>query len=135
MIMHFLAHDLSENRCPLFGIMRGLRPRSMAARMNFTVSASPSNTASPTRKCPILSSTISGSAAIVSARCVIEAVAGVHFEAEALGEHGAGADQLPFGFGLRGAPSISASHQAPVCSSITGAPSAAAASICARPRR
>ncbi len=44
-----------------------LRPRSIAARMNFTVSASPSNTDSPTRKWPILSSTICGSAAMVSA--------------------------------------------------------------------
>src|SRR5262249_2061423 len=44
-----------------------LRPRSIAVRMNFTVSARPSNTASPIRKCPILSSTTCGSAAIVSA--------------------------------------------------------------------
>src|SRR6185437_75371 len=33
------------------------RPRSMDARMTVTVSARPSKTASPIRKCPILSST------------------------------------------------------------------------------
>jgi len=43
------------------------RPRSMAARMNFIVSARPSKTDSPMIKWPMLSSTICGSEAIVSA--------------------------------------------------------------------
>ena len=60
-----------------------LVPRSMAARMNLTVSARPSNTASPIRKCPILSSAICGNAAIGSDACVIEPVAGMHFQPEA----------------------------------------------------
>src|SRR5690606_12470906 len=42
------------------------RPRSIAAHTNSTVSSSPSNTASPTRKWPMLSSAISGKAAMVS---------------------------------------------------------------------
>src|SRR5262249_56761723 len=52
----------ADDHAPAF-----LRPRSIAARMNFTVSESPSNTASPIRKWPMLSSTTSGSEAIVSA--------------------------------------------------------------------
>ncbi len=43
------------------------RPRAIAARMRLTTVASPSNTASPTRKWPILSSTICGTAASVCA--------------------------------------------------------------------
>src|ERR1051325_10815257 len=42
-------------------------PRSIAARMAFTVLVNPPKMASPTRKCPMLSSTISGNAEIVSA--------------------------------------------------------------------
>ena len=52
----------ADDHAPAF-----LRPRSIAARMNFTVSESPSNTASPIRKWPMLSSTTCGSEAIVSA--------------------------------------------------------------------
>jgi len=36
------------------------KPRSIAARMAFTVPARPPKIASPIRKCPMLSSTISG---------------------------------------------------------------------------
>ena len=70
----------------------------------------------------MLSSTICGSAAIVPRRVVVEAVAGVAFEAEPRGlappQRGCGR--------IRGRPSPSspcatASHQAPVCSSTTGA--------------
>src|SRR5262249_23030490 len=43
------------------------RPRSIAARMVFTASARPQETASPIKKWPMLSSTTSGSAAIASA--------------------------------------------------------------------
>ena len=43
------------------------RPRSIATRMVFTAPASPHDTASPIRKWPMLSSTISGNAAIASA--------------------------------------------------------------------
>src|SRR5262249_32572355 len=43
------------------------RPRSIAARMVFTASASPPETASPIKKWPVLSSTISGNPAIASA--------------------------------------------------------------------
>src|SRR5262245_18587152 len=43
------------------------RPRSMAARINFIVSVRPSNTDSPMRKWPMLSSTTCGSVAMVSA--------------------------------------------------------------------
>ena len=60
------------------------RPRSIAARIDLHGSRrARRTTASPIRKWPMLSSTISGSAAIVSARRVIEPVAGMHFEAEA----------------------------------------------------
>src|SRR5262249_31452786 len=43
------------------------RPRSMAVRMMVTACPSPVETASPTRKWPMLSSTTCGSAAMVSA--------------------------------------------------------------------
>src|SRR5262249_28284706 len=43
------------------------RPRSMAARIAPTASARRQATASPIKKCPMLSSTISGSAAMASA--------------------------------------------------------------------
>src|SRR5262249_2838875 len=43
------------------------RPRSIAARLGFTGSAMPQETASPIKKRPMLSSTISGNAAIASA--------------------------------------------------------------------
>src|SRR5262249_18524863 len=44
-----------------------VRPRSIAARMALTASARPQETASPIRKCPMLSSMTSGNAAIASA--------------------------------------------------------------------
>ena len=54
----------------------------------------------------------------------------MHFQAEALGQCGAGADQLAIRLSPRAArPSMSASHQAPVWISITGAPERTAASI------
>ena len=63
---------------------------------------------------------------------VVETVAGMHLETRACGEQRAIADKLPLGTRLRLArPSASASHQAPVWISITGAPSSAAISICA----
>ena len=52
----------------------------MAARIVRTVSPRPTNSASPIMKWPMLSSTISGSAAIVSAVDVVEAVAGMDFQ-------------------------------------------------------
>src|SRR5262245_1948709 len=51
----------NDHACAFF------RPRSMATRMSFIVSVRPSNTDSPTRKWPMLSSTTCGSVAIVSA--------------------------------------------------------------------
>ena len=78
---------------------RGRGPSRRAS--NLTVSASPSNTASPIRKWPILSSTICGSAAIVSALAIIEPVAGMHFEPELLARAWRPcANALPFGLGL-----------------------------------
>ncbi len=107
------------------------RPRSIAARIVRTASARPAKIASPIRKWPMLSSTISGSAAIVSAVSIVRG-RGRH------GPRGRGAcaslapspDAPPFGLAPPPSrPSASASHQAPVWISITGAPSAAAASI------
>ena len=55
--------------------------------MKRTVSARPSNTASPIRKWPILSSTISRQRRDRLGAGIVEAVAGMHFQAEALREH------------------------------------------------
>src|SRR5262249_49807188 len=63
----FDAADIDEVGTDTENHVRVFRPRSMTARMVFTASARPENTASPIRKWPILSSTISGNAAIASA--------------------------------------------------------------------
>src|SRR5581483_424963 len=60
--VHDIGAHSDNHAAPAFA-----RPRSIAARMNLTVSASPSKTPSPMRKWPMLSSIISGSVAIVSA--------------------------------------------------------------------
>ena len=79
----------------------------------------------------MLSSAISGKAAIASAVCVVEPWPACTSSPRRRGQSRAVADPLPFGLRRRSAyRSATASHQAPVWISITGAPIAAAASIC-----
>ena len=111
-------------------IMALARPRSMAVRIVFTASARPENTASPIRKWPMLSSTISGSAAIASAVAKSRPWPAWTSRPAAL------ASWAPWRMRCHSASaaairsSASASHQAPVWISITGAPIRDAASIC-----
>ncbi len=77
------------------------RPRSMAPRMVLIASSSPTNTASPTRKWPMLSSDDLRQSGDGFGAGVVEAVAGVNFEAKLLGQLGALADAPPFGVASR----------------------------------
>ena len=78
-----------------------VRPRSMAARMNFTVSAKPLEHRFADQEMADIELDDLRQRRDRLRAGVVEAVAGMDFEAEAFRQRGAVADQLPFGARLR----------------------------------
>ena len=124
---------LSENRNPRFRdhARAFLRPRSMAARMNFTrLGQSLEHRLADQKMTDVEFDDLWQRRDRLRGR-IVEPMACMHFKTHTCGEQRAVADKLPLGIGFAVRPSMSASHQEPVWISITGAPSSAAISICA----
>ena len=109
------------------------RPSSMALRISRITGPRPENNASPIRKCPMLNSTNSGTAArrrAVSKSRPWPACTSSPADLASLAPRCNWAK--PFASPARSSV-VTASHQAPVCSSTTGTRKRAAASIAASP--